>query len=552
MEGECLYSILKVERDATDDEIRKAYRTEALLSHPDKNRGREDEAAEHFKKVQHAYSVLSDPHERAWYDNHRAQILRSGNTFSNADPSATAEARDATNVDLFKGFSASCFTGFTDDKNGFYGVYGALFDELWAEETDAFKQNGGRQRVGTPFGGSEAPWTTVREFYSSWESFSSAKSFSFGDKWNLSEAPNREVRRLMEKENKKERVKLKKEFNDTVRQLVAYVKKRDPRVAHRKKEEEALKAKQEQERIDRERKKAATRKQDAEQTRLMRDMALEEDAEALDEILRSIELDDRIERRKNKKKRNRAGVGAQRETIGYSEEENEEGDAIQLPSDSEHLQESSDDNDSEEDMEEDERYCVACRKTFRSAAHRVDHERSKKHKAAVTKLRRQMEKEERDFQKAKVSSVPDQDVEIEEEERNGIDENMKDLNSSPVSQRAKSKKKKKRQKQRETALGSHEAADALVDDATHGNSNGNGEQTPSKDVPENKDGVVKDSAQPQLTKRQKRKLREQRKRESGTTSQSSSSLSCNVCQASFPSRNKLMKHVSASGHALHK
>jgi DnaJ family protein A protein 5 len=46
--------------------------------HPDKNIGRAEEAAEEFKELQHAYSILSDNNERAWYDSHRESILRGG------------------------------------------------------------------------------------------------------------------------------------------------------------------------------------------------------------------------------------------------------------------------------------------------------------------------------------------------------------------------------------------------------------------------------------------------------------------------------------------
>jgi DnaJ family protein A protein 5 len=44
----------------------------------DKNPDRIDEATEQFRLVQQAYEVLSDPHERAWYDKHREAILLGG------------------------------------------------------------------------------------------------------------------------------------------------------------------------------------------------------------------------------------------------------------------------------------------------------------------------------------------------------------------------------------------------------------------------------------------------------------------------------------------
>jgi len=62
-----LYEVLGVERDATASEIRKAYRKQALLSHPDKNPG--DPAAEAlFHKVAISYAILGDADKRARYD----------------------------------------------------------------------------------------------------------------------------------------------------------------------------------------------------------------------------------------------------------------------------------------------------------------------------------------------------------------------------------------------------------------------------------------------------------------------------------------------------
>ncbi len=61
------YELLGVSRNATDEEIKKAYRKLALQHHPDRNPGNK-EAEEHFKKISQAYAVLCDPQKRQRYD----------------------------------------------------------------------------------------------------------------------------------------------------------------------------------------------------------------------------------------------------------------------------------------------------------------------------------------------------------------------------------------------------------------------------------------------------------------------------------------------------
>lgn len=64
------YSILDIPRNASDEEIRRAYRRLALLWHPDKVNSADDKliAESKFKLVAEAYQVLRDPEQRRLYD----------------------------------------------------------------------------------------------------------------------------------------------------------------------------------------------------------------------------------------------------------------------------------------------------------------------------------------------------------------------------------------------------------------------------------------------------------------------------------------------------
>ncbi|KAK6589939.1 DnaJ [Cryptosporidium xiaoi] len=83
--GSSYYDILGVGRDASDTEIKKAYRQMSLKYHPDRNTS--PDASEKFKEIATAYEVLIDPGKRGIYDRYGEEGLRQqGDGFQATDP----------------------------------------------------------------------------------------------------------------------------------------------------------------------------------------------------------------------------------------------------------------------------------------------------------------------------------------------------------------------------------------------------------------------------------------------------------------------------------
>ena len=97
------YEVLGLEKGASDDEIKRAFRKLAIKYHPDKNQGNK-EAEEKFKEINEAYQVLSDPEKKARYDQ-----------FGTADFDGS-------------GFGAGGFGGFDfSDMGGFGDIFESFF-----------------------------------------------------------------------------------------------------------------------------------------------------------------------------------------------------------------------------------------------------------------------------------------------------------------------------------------------------------------------------------------------------------------------------------------
>lgn len=97
------YEILGLQKGASDDEIKKAFRKLAMQYHPDKNKGNK-EAEEKFKEINEAYQVLSDPQKKSQYDQF-----------------GTADFNGAGFDGGFGGFDFSDLGGFGDIFDTFFG-----------------------------------------------------------------------------------------------------------------------------------------------------------------------------------------------------------------------------------------------------------------------------------------------------------------------------------------------------------------------------------------------------------------------------------------------
>lgn len=555
----CCYEILGVERDASDAEIKKSYRRLALKWHPDKNTDNSEESTRVFTEIQQAYEVLIDPQERAWYDKHREQIIRGGDDYVD------------NSINLMKYFSASVYCGFGDDAQGFYAVYANVFEIITKEDAEFAD---GQDLEVPEFGTSTSDYEeVVQPFYAHWQSYSTLKSYVWLEKYDLREAPNRRVQRLMEKDNKKIRDAVKKERNEEVRALVKFVRKRDKRV---KAYLELLKEKdEERQRITKQKRLEALREREK-----MFEAYKEESWASLsgleeDLVQMNVHLDSEFGR-------------------------------------------DNDINESQSDEEEVQQYyCVACDKAFKTEKALVNHEKSRKHKDKVAAIKREMadseDIDEPALHNGENGVNEDYDARTESEylskRQHSVDETCADFVSvgelnlmdsvdlSTMRIKGNNRYKVKALHERKRALSGigegdlergdeekeaaneesnrmeaksdereveettgNEKSEENVheDDSTQNLSNENRITTSDIDNKETEDCKENLESQESEGDRQttgavteKRKPKEGNKKSPQASKEpAANSFKCNVCQDSFPTRNKMFQHIKELGHAL--
>ncbi|KAL4236348.1 DnaJ subfamily C member 21 [Mactra antiquata] len=554
----CHYEVLGVPRDASNDDMKKAYRKLALKWHPDKNPDNVEECTQQFRIVQQAYEVLSDPQERAWYDKHREAILRGG--------LGQGDNYEDNCLDVFQYFNSSCYNGFGDDKEGFYGVYDEVFKTLIEEDRQFADED---DIIIYEFGNSQSVFEeVVKPFYDFWESYCTAKSYVWVEKYDTREAPDRRVRRLMEAENKKLRDAAKKERNEEIRALAKYVKKRDKRVQEYKKK-------------------------------------LEERAE---EIKRKAEDHRQRHLEESRKKMENYQEAAWSSTSTLEDHYKE----LEAKYDEQFGDEQQGDNEEEEELEEeiyDDLYCVACDRLFKNDKSYKNHEKSKKHKELVAIIKAHMEEEEAVLLGENGETVDDGGEAILDDDKLSDLEEPQDNTPQKLSKKQKkkrkqknaaqneavddltndleqldvktednipSKSKSKRDKRRERknkllqedesddeeVLGAQDNLpstntedkgdvdnmDTKCDDPS--NEGENASKSTAENVSEPTCGRLNDGnngAGPTVQNNSGQKENSSSSRENNSTQKSGR---CGVCGEEFSSRSKLFNHIKASGHAM--
>ncbi len=379
---------------------------------------------------------------------------------------------------------------FSDAPTGFFGFLRDTFAALAREEravsdADEYPSFGHRQ---------DSFVDVVRPFYSAWSAFATRKTFSWKDAHRYSDAPDRRYRRLMEKENKRLRDEGIREFNDAVRSLVAFVRRRDPRYVP------------------------------STQTEAERQMALRDAAAA-------------------QAARSRAANEARLK--GHVPEWTKSKDSEDL-------------SESEESEIEEQLYeCVACQKIFKSENQYEVHEKSKKHLKAVQTLSRRMQAENKHIHDVSTStdgSAPTPQQEqgktateggdaVSEEDKLDVTEQLRGASIQTGEGVSGS-------------VAMSQDNNIAWPSPEHSESDRQLSSDVDVDIDADVGTLAQDSSNPPIDAAsfpQKRgkaaQKRAKRAAQKAATEQSVVEFKCMTCNANFPSRTRLFQHIKDFGHA---
>lgn len=197
----------------------------------------------------------------------------------------------------------------------------------------------------------------VTAFYNYWLGFVTVLEFFWADQYDAMAGVNRKSRRVMEEENKKLRKKARREYNETVRGLAEFVKKRDKRVID-------MQIKRNEE-MERKREEEKQRKKELERLKAEKAKSYEEPEWAKVEETEEDEADNEVEEKRN------------------------------------------------------EFYCVVCSKKFKSDKQWKNHEQSKKHKEKVAELKDAFDEEDKEYEATE--EIEREAEEEKEADENGVD-----------------------------------------------------------------------------------------------------------------------------------
>ncbi|XP_059489975.1 dnaJ homolog subfamily C member 2 [Neocloeon triangulifer] len=179
---------------ATDGDIKRAYRQKVLRHHPDKRKAAGEVVSQdddYFTNITKAWETLGNPIARRAFDS--------------VDPEFDDDLPTPSDI----------------KNKGFYKAFGPVFErnQIWSEN-----------RPVPTLGDDSTSREEVEKFYAFWFNFVSWREYSYHDDEEAKSGSDRDTRKWVEKQNKAQRAKLKKEEMTRIRKLVDMAHEADPRV----------------------------------------------------------------------------------------------------------------------------------------------------------------------------------------------------------------------------------------------------------------------------------------------------------------------------------